>query len=159
VRSQFNGRKRTSVALGTLLALAVAGGAFAYWTIGGSGTGTATAGNVDPVTVNQTSTVSDLYPGDSQALAGDFDNTNDGPVWVSSVSAAVTGVTSGSEAGKDPCTTGDFTITGTAPVGAQIPVGAGVGGWSGLTLSMVNAATNQDNCKNATVTITYTANP
>jgi hypothetical protein len=44
-------------------------------------------------------------------------------------------------------------------VNAQIPAGSPVGSWSGYTLSMVNAATNQDNCKSFAVPITYTITP
>jgi hypothetical protein len=44
-------------------------------------------------------------------------------------------------------------------VGAQVPVGTGVGSWSGLSLSMTNSGSNQDNCKNVTVPVAYTAGP
>ena len=61
---------------------------------------------------------------------------------------------------KPPCTTGDFLIGGTwganvVPAGPSL----GVGSWGGLTLQLVNGAGNQDNCKDATAVITYTANP
>jgi hypothetical protein len=161
VRSQFIGRKRTSAALGILLSLAVAGGAFAYWTISGSGSGTATAGTVSAVTVNQTSTVSGLYPGGSPVtLAGTFTNPNSSEVYISSVTATVSAVTTGTELGKDPCTPADFAIGGSATLNAEIPSGPGVvGAWSGLTVRMLDTGANQDNCKNASVTISYTANP
>ena len=42
-------------------------------------------------------------------------------------------------------------------VGVEIPAGNGQGYWAGLTLQFKNKATNQDACKNSTVTITYTA--
>ena len=49
--------------------------AFAYWTSSGSGTGSASTGDTELVTVNQLSDVSDLYPGSpAQALSGDFTN-------------------------------------------------------------------------------------
>jgi len=160
VRSQFIGRKRTSAALGILLSLAVAGGAFAYWTISGSGTGSASAGNVNAVTVNQLSAVNGLYPGGpAQDLDGDFDNPNAGAVWVSSVTATVSAVTSAGIVGKPACTTADFEIGGSAPVNAEIPAGTGNGAWSGLTVRMLDSIANQDNCKDQTVTISYTANP
>jgi hypothetical protein len=160
VRNQFHGRKRTSVALGMLLALAVAGGAFAYWTIGGTGLGTASTGNVVPITVNQTTDVTGLFPGDSQALAGDFDNGNSGPVWVSSVTATVVPFSDQSDPAKPACTQADFQITGTANVNGQVPVGSGVGAWSGLSVSMINKPdANQDNCKKVNIDIEYTAKP
>ncbi len=160
MRSQFIGRKRTSAALGILLSLAVAGGAFAYWTISGSGTGSASAGTVSAVTVNQLSTVNGLYPGGpAQDLDGDFNNPNASEVWVSSVTATVSAVTSAGVVGKPACAVSDFSIGGTAAVNAEIPNGNGVGAWSGLTVRMVDNDANQDNCKNASVTISYTANP
>jgi hypothetical protein len=160
VRTQLIGRKRTSTALGLFLAVTVAGGAFAYWTIGGSGSGTATAGNVNPVTVNQLSTPSGMYPGGpTQALSGDFDNPNASEVFVHSVTAVVSAVTSAGDTNKPACDVSDFAIGGSALVDAEIASGNGVGAWSGLTVRMLDNGANQDNCKDATVTITYTANP
>ncbi|MCU1379842.1 MAG: hypothetical protein JWN29_2825 [Acidimicrobiales bacterium] len=137
--------------------------AYAYWTQDGSGTGSATAGTTTSITVNQTSTVTGLYPGGTpSALSGDFTNPNSNAVTISSVTAAVTAVSplAGSDfatTGKPNCTTGDFAIGGTS--GARVvPVGTNVGSWSGLTLGLVAGAGNQDNCKGAGVTITYTAN-
>jgi hypothetical protein len=69
------------------------------------------------------------------------------------VSATVTGTD------KTGCTASDYTIGGSAPVGAQVPAGTDVASWSGLTIAFNNkATTNQDACKGATVTITYTSN-
>ncbi len=161
MRSQFSGRKRTSAALGAILALAVAGGALAYWTIGGGGTGSATAGNVNPVTVTQTSTVTGMYPGRTpQLLAGDITNPNPGKVFVSSVTALVEPFSSTAvDAGKPACTEADFVIGGSAPVGVEMDPGVNVDAWSGLTVALTDAATNQDNCKGVSIQINYTANP
>ena len=61
-----------------IISFASAGGAYAYWTNSGSGSGTATTGTNVAVTVNQTSSISGMYPGQAaQTLAGDF--TNDLP--------------------------------------------------------------------------------
>ena len=58
-------------------------------------------------------------------------------------------------------TTVDVRATSTGPagtgVGVEIPNGTAQGYWSGLTLQLLNKATNQDACKGSTVTITYTA--
>jgi hypothetical protein len=142
------------------VALLAAVGGYAYWTTGGSGSGSATAGTTSTLTVNQTSTVIGLSSGGAaQALSGNFDNPNAGAVPISSVTASVTGVTgAGTDGAKPACTTGDFTIGGSA-AGSSVPSGTGVGSWSGLTVQMVNGAGNQDNCKSATAQITYTANP
>lgn len=145
---------------GVAAAVALAAvGAYAYWTVGGSGTGTGTTTAPANITVKQTSTSSGLYPGGSVALSGNFDNGNSNPVYVSSVTAAVSSFSAQADNTKPACTQGDFSISGTATVGAQVPAGTAQGSWSGLSLNMTNAGTNQDNCKNVTVPIAYTANP
>ena len=144
-----------AVVLAVAVVVVAAGAAFAYWTMSGSGSGQATTATPTAVTVNQTSTVSGLAPGlTAQALSGNFDNPNDGPVYVTSVSAAVTGTD------KAGCTASDYTIAGSpATVGVQIASGSGVGSWSGITIAFNNKpSTNQDACKGATVTIAYTSN-
>jgi hypothetical protein len=175
----ISSRKRIAMLMVTLAVVgASAFGAYAYWTQGGTGTGSATTGTTSAIAVNQTSvTASTLYPGGPvEALSGNFDNNNPGGVHITSVTAAVTGVTplagnTFADNGKPDCTTADFYITGsfgpyTVPAG-----GAGVGAWSGLNIGLANRngvasppsqlspAANQDNCKGASATITYTANP
>ena len=154
-------RRHKRLAVITLLmTLAIAGVATAYWTQGGSGTGSGSTGTTSSITVNQTSTVANLYPGGApQALSGDFTNPNASSVFVANVTAVVNpAFSSQADVTKPPCTAADFVIAGAAPVATQIASGANVGSWSGLTLQMINAATNQDNCKNVTVPILYTAN-
>ena len=146
---------RKAVVLLTAALLAVAGAAFAYWTVTGSGTGSANTGATTPITVNQTSTVTGLVPGTAaQALSGTFDNPNSGPVYVTSVTATVTGTD------KTGCTASDYTITGSpATVATQVAAGSSVGSWSGISIAFNNKpSTNQDACKGATVTISYTSN-
>ena len=161
MRRLIVGRKRASIALGLLLTLAMAGGAVAYWTQGGTGSGTAGTGNTVAITVNQTNVaITDLYPGGpAQTLSGDFDNPNPGMVWVTDVTAVVHALNEQADVLKPACTAADFAIGGSAPVGAEIAAGNGVGSWSGLTIELLDTALNQDNCKDVTVTIDYTANP
>jgi hypothetical protein len=156
----------------------VAGGglAFAYFTNIGSGSGNAGTGSNNPVVVKQTSTVAAMAPGVApQLLFGNFDNeANPGPVYIASVTAVVTLVTPvvpspAPSPAPLACTVSDFVIgvgaaagtsqtgTSTAGLGVEIPAGTAQGAWSGLTLQFKNKATNQDACKNSTVTVTYTA--
>ena len=169
-------RKRTWVLLGVVAVIAAMAsvGAYAYWTQGGTGSGSATAGTTTAITVNQTSlSANSLYPGGpTELLSGNFDNPNPGGVVISSVTAVVSSVTNGtSDITKPACVAGDFYITGTAP-GSTVPSGVGVGSWGGtLAIGLANRngnanppselspAANQDNCKNATANIDYTANP
>jgi hypothetical protein len=144
-------KRITAIVTGGVVFLVGAGAAFAYWTNSGSGTGDADTGTNAAIVVNQTSTVTGMAPGvAAQALSGNFDNANAGPVYVAAVTATVTGTD------MPGCGVTDYTIAGTATVGAQVPAGTGVGSWSGLTIQFNNkAGVNQDACKNANVTIAY----
>jgi hypothetical protein len=138
----------------------VGGVAFAYWTQGGTGSGTATTGNVTAVTVNQTSTISGLAPGGAaQTLSGNFNNPNNGPVYVTSVTASISSVTKAVGAPSGTCDATDYTLTGaTMAVGAEVASGTGKGAWTGATLAFNDKpAVNQDACKGATVNLSYSA--
>jgi hypothetical protein len=143
--------------LASFVTLAGAGAAFAYWTAGGTGNGTAATGTTTNVTVNQTTTVAGLYPGDTIALAGTFTNTNAGSVYVTAVTASIGTFDIPGTGGAPDCTNADFTISGTAPVGAEIAHGTG-GSWSGLSINMLDTALNQNTCKSlTTIPISYTS--
>jgi hypothetical protein len=147
--------KKKTVAIVAVAAVLILGGvAYAYWTNTGSGTGSATTGDNNSIVVNQTSTITGLAPGlPAQTLSGDFDNPNDTAVYITSVTAVVTGTDQGAA-----CDASNYTIAGSAPVAAEIPPGTGVGAWSGLTIQFNNKPTvNQDACKNAVVSISYSA--
>ena len=148
-------KRVAAVVYAVFLVLTLGGIAFAFWTAGGSGSGTATAGTNANVTVNQTVAPTGLYPGATTALSGDFNNSNPGSVYITAVTASVTPFSVQADATKPACTQADFSITGTANVGTEVVPGTGVGSWSGLSLNMIDAATNQDNCKNVTVPIAY----
>jgi hypothetical protein len=134
--------------------------AYAYWTQGGVGSGSATAGTTTAITVNQTGSPTGLYPGGPAAtLAGTFTNPNGAAVHVSSVTAAVHAFSSHLvDAAKPDCTQADFSIGGSTGA-VVVPSGTGVGSWSGLNVSLVDGAGNQDNCKGLGITIDFTANP
>ncbi len=157
--AKFTKKKKIAL-LTSALVLGTAGVALAYWTAGGSGTGTASTGSVDAIIVNQTSTVSGMAPGDSpQALGGNFTNDNDGPVFVATVTASISSVTKAAGAPAGTCDATDYTLANAVmTVGAEVPAGTGVGSWSGATIQFNNkAATNQDACKGATVNLAYAA--
>jgi hypothetical protein len=149
--------RKSVVAAGTILLIA-AGGAYAYWTTTGSGTGSAANGTSVGITVNQTSVITGLYPGGpAVALSGNFNNTNPGAVYVGTVTAALVSVTG--SVGTPACTIADYTLASpAATVNANIASGSGVGAWTGPTIQLKNLATNQDACKNASVNLSYTSN-
>lgn len=129
------------------------GAAYAYWSAGGSGSSTAGSGTNSSITVNQNSVVTGLAPGLApQTLSGNFDNPNASLVYVTAVTAMVSGT---SIVGCGPT---DYTIAGAANVNAEIPAGNGVGAWTGLTIAFNNkAGVDQSICKDAEVTIAYTS--
>lgn len=152
-------KKNILIAAVTVGLLAIGGGAFAYWTLSGTGTGTASTGlSSGTITVVQTSTVSNLRPGGTaQALSGNFNNTDTGPVYVASVTAAILSVTKAGNAPVGACTAADYTLSNAImPVAAQIPSGTAQGSWSGATLAFNNTGSNQDGCQGATVNLSYT---
>ena len=151
--SRFKNKKKTSV-IAIFLVMSIAGAAYAYWTAGGTGSGDVETGTVVALEANQTSVMTPMYPGDApQTLSGDFNNDNEGPVYVTSVTAAITGVAGGDGA----CSAADYTLTGALmPVGEEVAAGDGEGDWTGATIQFNTTGANQDGCKNATVTLTYT---
>jgi hypothetical protein len=140
--------------------------AMAYWTTSGSGTGAAGAGDVSDVGVFQTvaspSILNAMYPGASTTLSGDFLNTNPGSVHLTTVTISSIDITPAVGA-SGSCTAADFDLTGTGTVGNSGAVPASTdgtahsGSWSGLVFAMKNTASNQDGCKNATLTLHYSA--
>lgn len=143
------------IVLAIVSVLAMAGAAFAYWTVSGSGNSQATTGTAVQISVNQTGgAITGLAPGlPAQTLSGNFDNANAGPVYVGSVAATVVGTN------ITGCNATNYTIGGSAPVGVEVASGSGVGSWSGLTIAFNNKpGTNQNICQGAIVNIAYTSN-
>jgi len=151
-------KRRGLIVLGAVAALVVAGIAFAYWTAGGSGSGSGSAASgTSGLTAVQTTTLSPMYPGDSQqTLLGKFNNTNSGPVYVADVVASISGVTQAVGA-TGSCDATDFSLTSaTMTVGHEVAAGSGVDSFSGAKIQFNDKGTNQDGCKGATVDLTYT---
>lgn len=154
---QLSKKQKVTTAVVTLLALSGTGTlAYAYWTEGGSGTGTADTGDTVALVILQSASVTGLVPGIVQGLDGTIRNDNTFPVRVNSISVAVdpawsAGVT-------DPCDAGDFTLVQptTANVDAAVDDSTT---WTGASITLINkAGENQDNCKNVTVPLVYTSN-
>ena len=151
-------KKTTAIMVAAVTVLAGGGAAFAYWTAGGSGTGTAaTSAGSTPVTAVQTTVVTGLQPGDTaQTISGKFNNTNTAPVYVSTVTASIASVT---KAGVPAtvCSASDYTLaTPVMTVNAEVPVGSAQGAWTGASIKFNNkAGVNQDDCKGATVNLAY----
>ena len=156
--------KRKVAATIAITAILIGGGgaaAFAYWSAGGSGTGSATTGSNSSITAIQTSTVTGLVPGSAaQTLTGNFNNSNSSPSYVTSVVASISSVTKAVGAPSGTCDATDYTLTGaTMSVAAEVPAGTSKGAWTGATIAFNDkSATNQDACKGATVNLAYAVN-
>ena len=154
-------RRNLLIAATTVVLLAGGGAAFAYWTLSGSGTGSAATGTVTgSITAVQTSTITNLRPGGAaQTLSGNFTNTDTSPVYVTSVTVSIASVTKAVGAVAGTCDASDYTLTGaTMTVGASVPAGTAQGAWTGATIQFNNKATNQDQCQGATVNLSYAIN-
>lgn len=150
-------KKKIALVMAALV-LGTGGAAFAYWTAGGSGTGSATTGTTQAIAAVQTSTVTAMGPGDTaQTLSGNFTNPNTGPVYVATVTARIASVTKAAGAPAGTCDATDYTLGNeTMTVGHEVASGSGVDAWTGATLKFNNKATAQDACKGATVNLAYT---
>ena len=155
-------KRRGFVLLGVIAAVVVAGAAIAYWTAGGSGDGTAdTATPLGQLTVNQTGSLTAMYPGDSaQTLSGTFNNPTSANVHVDTVTASIASVTKAGGAPSGTCNDTDYTLSNPImTVNADVPAGNGKGNWTGATIQFNNKDSNQDACKGATVNLHYVVAP
>ena len=150
--------KRSTLVIGAAAAVVVvsSGAAVAFWTTSGSGTGTAGIGTSGTVTVTQTGTaISGLFPGGTaQPINFTVSNATTGPLYVSGVAVAVSSVTNQSS-GPNACTAADFAIVQPTWTAGDIAAGSTATGTA--TIRMVNAGSNQDACKSATVNLAFTA--
>ena len=150
--------KKKAVVVAIVGVVTIGGGlaAFAYWTAGGTGTGTADTGTFVPISAVQTSVISNMYPGDSaQTLSGTFNNPNAGPVYVTSITASIASVTKAGGAPAGTCDSTDYTLANaTMSIGAEV-LANDTSTWTGATIKFNNKASNQDACKGATVNLAY----
>jgi hypothetical protein len=151
-KSTKRGLKVAAIAGGLVL---VGGVAFAYWTQGGSGSGSAQTGTTDTLVIHQTTNVNGLAPGvPAVPLSGTIDNPSDATVHVSTVTVSIASITGAA----GPCTSADYEILGSPMSVPQNIDGHSSGTWSGATIAFKNDPLNpQDGCKGATVNLTYTS--
>jgi hypothetical protein len=137
--------KRGIVVGATTVALVGGGVAYAYWSTSGSGTGSAaTSAGAANLAIAQTSTISNMYPGDTpQTIAG-------------TVTVSITGVTQ-AQGATGTCDASDYTLSSPdMAIGKDVAAGASTS-FSGATIQFNNKASNQDGCKGATVNLAYAA--
>jgi hypothetical protein len=177
---RFMNKKVAAIGLAAGLALGAAGGAFAYFSSTGGGTGsvtTAGASNTLKVTDNSASLTAPGPGVAAQNLIVTVSNTSTtASVYVHSVAAYLTvAPATGAPAGAGPCTTADYLLNGTASTSATNTVAitgltpvelipSPTAGDSTSTTGTGNsiafndsATVDQSNCEGAVVTINYVA--
>jgi hypothetical protein len=144
-------RKRALSTLAIVGVLAVAGGAYAYFTSTGSGTGSATVGTTQAVTLHATVTGA-LYPGTSSPVAFTVDNPSNGSQRVGTIHlASVT-----TDVPHAACVVADFTMPDV--VSNQVfPKNNGQSVTVGGSLTMANTGVSQDACQGAPLTLNLTS--
>ena len=149
MKLQFKKRRFLPAALAIVVLVVGSGVAYAYWTAGGAGDGSAKAGDSTPLTVAQTNTITGLVPGGSAAVDVTVTNPATFHQSFTQVVITVTAATGG-------CDFNWFTGSTITPVGAPIILAAA--GTDPLvgSVSMTDLlTTNQDLCKNSTLTLHF----
>jgi hypothetical protein len=148
--------KRKKVLALTVAASMAAAVAFAYWTTTGSGSGSGSVGTDTARTI--TGTIDDaLVPGGSSNVTLTADKDAHTSYKIGAITGTVT-VTNPYNVTTNPtgCKASDFTFTG--PSGDQtVPAGTGSYTLTSGSISMSNSSSNQDGCKNQTVSIDLSA--
>ena len=148
--------KRLTVSIGVVSALALATGAFAYFTTAGSGTGTATVGSSASTIVIKGSTSGALFPSASSPVEIMVKNTGTQSAHVGSVS--LTGVAA--DSGHSSCETSHssepvFTMTA---VSIEKTLKSGEEVKASGSLQMKDTGVSQDGCQGATLPLNFTSN-
>ncbi len=148
----FTARKRLLTLLATAIAAVAAVGAIAYWTGGGSGSGSAAVGSGGTVTLH--ATVADGgAPGVSVPVGFTASNSGTSAVMVSTVH--LTGVSA--DVGHASCNTSDFTME-TVTESHSVAAGASEEALpTEGSLVYANTSENQDACKGATLTLSLSS--
>ena len=170
-------KKRVAFGLATVGALALAVGAYAYFTSTGNGTGAATVGNATNWTVGESGTPSTgaLYPdasiGGANVQTHHYTVTNGGSgsqyltkVVVSVAKNDGTAWTSQTDGTKPACSASDFSVSA-APVGTAWTDTALFGDFTAgqskttgvVTVEMIDNHANQDNCQGVSVPLYFSA--
>jgi O-acetylhomoserine/O-acetylserine sulfhydrylase-like pyridoxal-dependent enzyme len=145
-------KTRVQVAIGGVALLVVAGGAYAYFTSSGGGTGAATVGTSTPIVVHGTS-ASTLYPGTSSVVSFTVDNASPGAQFVNKIQLASVAA----DASHPTCATvlnTDFSMPDVT-VARDFATGLGQTVTQTGTITMADTGISQDGCKGATLTLTF----
>jgi hypothetical protein len=169
-------KKRFILPLAAVSMLALAGGAYAYFSASGNGAGSATVGSASSFTVGETGTPTGgpLYPdaaiGGSNIQTDTYTVTNPSKgnqnlnqVVISIASSDGSAWSSKADGTKPACTASDFSVGGQAVGSAWTDTSlaqdfaAGASHSATVTVEMVDNGKNQDNCQGVTVPLYFSA--
>jgi hypothetical protein len=149
--------KKRAVILGVIAAMAFSAVAVAYFTSGGSGSGSATVGTSSSALITQTNTLGALYPTTSQTVNLNIKNTSTGSQFVNKVhldsiaaDAAHSACDVTSSGANAAFTMADVTVGETLAAGATTSKSG--------SLAMNDTGVSQDSCQGATLTLTFSSN-
>lgn len=151
-------RKRALTAIAAFAVLAIAGGAFAYFTSSGEGTGSAAVGTSQEVTVTQVGSIANLQPGgEPQAVDFAIHNPLTTKQFISKVAVSISSVEGPNISVATPCAAADFELTQPNAIDKDLASGETEFSPSGATIAMIDSESNQDGCKEATVNLSFSA--
>jgi hypothetical protein len=140
-------KKRVIVVAVAALAIGLGTSAFAYFSSTGSGSGSATVGTSTAVVLSSPS-VGPLYPGGADVpVTVSIQNPGGGNEYVNQITGAVP---------NNGSCLGSWFVVDPINYAAEVTHGATV--TASTNVRMLDAAANQDACKNASMTINWTSN-
>ena len=151
MKLQFKKRRLIPVALAILVLVVGSGVAYAYWTSGGSNTGSAGVGTNVPLTVSQTLPApANLVPG------GAAQNVTVHIVNPATFSQSLSAVAITVHAATLPvgCLVGWFTVTNPT-IAVPIVLATTASTDQVGTIKLIESGSNQDACKSATLTLDF----
>ena len=156
----FRSKKALTIGVAAAMTVGIAGGAFAYFTSTGAGTGSATVGVSSALDIAQTGSVTALVP-DSPAQAIHYTVTNNTSAAekVGSVTVSISSITgAGTNNTIEACTPSLFTLTQDSALNATIAAGNNVSDNGLASIRLTDDGNNQDNCQGATVHLAFSSN-
>jgi hypothetical protein len=156
-KKMTHGRKRIIISIVSILTLLGAGIAFAYWTSGGTGDGTATTGTAGTFDVTADAPDGTIAPGNAgQTIAFHVGNPGDSPQYLTEVTATLANTDGSPWVPTGDCQIADYTVEMTTPAPAgDIAAGDSVDGM--VTVTLANTAANQNSCQGQDVPVHFVA--
>jgi hypothetical protein len=148
---RFTLRQKVSAVVAVVM-LVAAGGAYAYWTGGGSGSGSASVGTNGAVTLTAAVTAG-IAPGTAVPVSFTAANATASPIEVTTLHL----VSIVADAGPAACATGDFSMADVTEA-HQVPANATAEALpTDGSLVYANTGVSQDACKDAVLTLTLSS--